>query len=247
MKVFAHRGYSGRYPENTMIAFQKAVEAGCEGIELDVQLTKDGEIVIIHDELVDRTTDGVGFVKDFTLEELRKLNASKLWNNVDFAPIPTFLEYCEWVKDVDIITNVELKTSVQYYHGIEEKTIDMIQKFGLADKMILSSFNLMSVVKTKELMKEMKVGALILNEGIGDAGLFCKEFGFECYHPDYKGVTEEMVKQCKEHGIEVNVWTINHMEGLERLMLLGCDAVITNYPAVCRSFVDDFEKNRYEL
>ena len=76
MKVFAHRGFSGRYPQNTMLAFQKALESGCDGIELDVQLTKDGEVVIIHDERVDRTTDGTGWVRDFTLEELKKLNAA---------------------------------------------------------------------------------------------------------------------------------------------------------------------------
>ena len=76
MKVYAHRGYCGRYPENTMLAFKEAEKTGCYGIELDVQLTKDGEVVIIHDERVDRTTDGTGWVRDFTLEELKKLNAA---------------------------------------------------------------------------------------------------------------------------------------------------------------------------
>lgn len=93
MKVYAHRGYSGRYPENTMLAFKEAEKTGCYGIELDVQLTKDGEVVIIHDERVDRTTDGTGWVRDFTLEELKKrtrqqygtgsmvLNRFQLWKN----------------------------------------------------------------------------------------------------------------------------------------------------------------------
>ncbi len=76
MKVYAHRGYSGRYPENTMLAFQKAAATGCDGIELDVQLTKDNVVVVIHDEKIDRTTDGTGFVKDYTYEELKKFNAA---------------------------------------------------------------------------------------------------------------------------------------------------------------------------
>ena len=78
MKIYAHRGYSGRYPENTMLSFQKAAETGCDGIELDVQLTRDGTVVVIHDEAVDRTTDGTGLVKDYTFEELRKLDAGTI-------------------------------------------------------------------------------------------------------------------------------------------------------------------------
>ena len=104
---FAHRGYSGKYPENTMLAFRKAVEAGADGIELDVQLTRDGEPVIIHDELVDRTTDGTGRVKDFTLAELQALDASYIYTGqYGRNPIPTLREYCELVKDLPIVTNI---------------------------------------------------------------------------------------------------------------------------------------------
>ena len=100
-KNFAHRGYSGRYPENTMLAFRKAVEAGADGIELDVQLTKDGVPVIIHDELVDRTTDGKGFVKDMPLTQLRQLDASYIYaGQYGVNRIPTFREYCEFVRDL---------------------------------------------------------------------------------------------------------------------------------------------------
>ena len=110
MKVYAHRGYSGKYPENTMLAFKEAEKTGCYGIELDVQLTKDGEVVIIHDERVDRTTDGTGWVRDFTLKELKKLNAAAAWNGkYGFEPIPTMEEYCQWVKDTNLVTNIEIK------------------------------------------------------------------------------------------------------------------------------------------
>ena len=92
MKVIAHRGYSGKYPENTMLAFQKAEEAGTDEIELDVQLTKEGTVVVIHDEKIDRTTDGTGFVKDYTYEELKKFNAAVLFPEVTgFQHIPSFL------------------------------------------------------------------------------------------------------------------------------------------------------------
>ncbi len=240
MNVIAHRGYSGRYPENTMIAFQKAVEAGADGIEMDVQMTKDGHVVIIHDEAVDRTTDGVGFVGDYTLEELRKLNAAKLFPQVtDFAAIPTFDEYCAWAKEQDIFTNIELKTSVHYYVGIEAATIEIMKKHDVMDKMYFSSFNHMSLVKTMELAPEIPVGALVLEEGLGNAGLYCKQFGFANYHPGYRDLNKETVDQCKENGIAINVWTVNDMGGLEQLAKWGCDGIITNFPGVCKVWLQN--------
>ena len=93
-KNVAHRGFSSHYPENTMLAFEHAVAAGCDGIELDVQLSKDGQVVIIHDEMVDRTTDGTGLVRDYTLEELQKFNAAaKFASPCQPQHIPTLREY----------------------------------------------------------------------------------------------------------------------------------------------------------
>lgn len=120
-KIFAHRGYSGKYPENTMIAFKKALECGVDGIELDIQLTKDGEVVIIHDETIDRTTTGKGFVIDYTYEELEKFDASFKFKDLGFNKIPTLREYFQLVKDYDIVTNVELKTGINEYLGIEKR------------------------------------------------------------------------------------------------------------------------------
>ena len=133
MKVFGHRGYSGMYPENTMLSFQKAAETGCYGIELDVQLTKDGRLVVIHDETIDRTTDGTGAVVDYTFEELRRFDASAIKGGKHgFQPIPSFEEYCEWVKDQDLVTNIEIKSGVYYYEDIEEKTVEDISLNYLA-------------------------------------------------------------------------------------------------------------------
>ena len=148
MRVFAHRGYSGKYPENTMLAFREAEKTGADGIELDVQLTKDGEIVIIHDETLERTTTGTGWVKDHTLAELKALDASII-KGTAYSPerIPTLEEYCRWVKDTKLVTNIELKTSIVYYPEIEEKTAEMVKAFGLEDRMIFSSFNHLSIVR----------------------------------------------------------------------------------------------------
>ena len=159
MKVFGHRGYSGMYPENTMLSFQKAADTGCYGIELDVQLTKDGQLVVIHDETIDRTTDGTGAVVDYTFEELRRFDASAIKGGTHgFQPIPSFEEYCEWVKDRDLVTNIEIKSGVYYYEDIEEKTVEMVRRFGLTDRVLFSSFNHASLFRLQQLAPEIPEG-----------------------------------------------------------------------------------------
>ena len=149
---FGHRGFSGRYPENTMLAFEKAIEAGCDGIELDVHLSSDGELVIIHDERVDRTADGSGYVGKMTLKELRNLDVSASFRGqYGVNRIPTLEEYLALAKETGIITNIELKTGVYTYPGIEEKTLAMIDDFGMRDKIIISSFNHYSVKRMQAL------------------------------------------------------------------------------------------------
>lgn len=239
MKVIAHRGYSGRYPENTMLAFKKAVEAGCDEIELDVHLTKDDVLVVFHDEKIDRTTDGTGLIKDYTYEELKKFNAAKLFPQVtEFEHIPTFEEYCAWVSTTDVTTNIEIKTNNYYYEDIEKKLVDIIHKYGLEEKVMFSSFNHLSLSKIKELLPNVECGALLNMKGLGNAGYYCHSHGFACYHPGFDGITDEIVANCKQYGIKMNVWTINGMAELEQLYAWGCDGVITNFPSICKSWLD---------
>ncbi len=234
MKIYAHRGYSGTYPENTMLAFRKAAEAGCDGIELDVQLTKDGKLVVIHDETVDRTTDGTGFVRDYTYEELARLDAGAVKDRVfGFHVIPLFEEYCAWAAGEKLVTNIEIKSNVFYYEGIEEKTIEMVRRFGLEDRVLLSSFNHMSLVRVKQLAPDLLTGALVSQTVIGNIGYYCEQFQIPFYHPNVKVLTKEIVEECKKRGIRINTWTINDMEMLERVCGWGCDGVITNAPEVC--------------
>lgn len=239
MKVFAHRGYSGAYPENTMLAFQKAVEAGCDGIELDVHETKDGKLVIIHDELVNRTTDGTGRVCDYTFEELRRLNAAKLFPQFGAEKIPSFEEYCEWAAALDIVTNIEIKTDNVYYPDIEDKIWETVCRYGLSDRVIFSSFNHMSVTRIKQLAPDVDAGALVEKENFVRVfpGSYCRKFGFDCYHPALSMLTDENVKDCRDHGIKINVWTVNDMAGMETVYRYQCDGMITNYPGVAKAWL----------
>ncbi len=229
-KNFAHRGFSGKYPENTMLAFKKAVEAGCDGIELDVHLSKDGELVVIHDELVDRTTDGCGLVSDYTLAELKALDASAGYKGVyGKNEIPTLKEYFEFIKDTSIVTNIELKTGVNPYPGIEAKTLAMIDAYGLRDRIIISSFNHYSVLRMKEMAPDMQYGFLE-ESWIIDMAEYGAGHGVQCLHPIFNAVDEAYVKAARDKGLAINTWTVNTEEDIRRMAELGVDGIIGNYP-----------------
>lgn len=241
MKIIAHRGYSGLYPENTMLSFQKAVEAGCDEIELDVQLTKDNVLVIIHDESIKRTTDGEGLLRKYTFAELQKFNAAELQKKeFDFLPIPSFEEYLAWVKTTNVTTNIELKNSKFYYTNLEKKVIDLLTSYEMLDKVMFSSFNHLSMAKCKQLAPEVPCGILTERE-IGNAGYYAKSNGMECYHPDITRLTTTVVNNCKKHGILVNAWTVNDMGHLKKLYDWGLSGAITNYPDVCKAFIEKIE------
>lgn len=244
MKIYAHRGYSGKYPENTMLAFEKAEEAGCDGIELDVQLTKDGTVVVIHDERVDRTTNGKGRVCDYTYEELAKLDAGAIkpgpWG---FCPIPAFEEYLRWAADKAFVTNIEIKSGVYYYEGLEEKTIALVRKYHMEDRVIYSSFNHLSLIRIKELEPEAFCGALDGRAEFGNAAAYCRQFGFAAYHPGVSGLGKQAIRDCHSEGIAVQAWTVNDMGTLEQLEEWGCDGIFTNYPGVCSAWLRSRKEN----
>lgn len=232
-KIFAHRGYSGKYPENTMIAFKKALEYGVDGIELDVQLTKDGEVVIIHDETIDRTTTGKGFVVDYTYEELEKFDASFKFKDLGFNKIPTLREYFQLVKDYDIVTNVELKTGINEYLGIEEKVWELIKEYNLEEKVIISSFNHFSVMRMKKIAPQLKYGFLS-EDWIIDAGKYTHFHGVQCYHPRFNNLVPDVIKELKKYNLEINTWTVNLEEDMRYLYSNNIDVIITNYPELAQ-------------
>ena len=230
-KVFAHRGFSGRYPENTMLSFQKAAELGVDGIELDVHLTKDGELAVIHDESVNRACPGAaGKIKDLTLAELRQLDASYLYTGqFGVNRIPTLREYFDFVKDLPLVTNIELKTNIYAYEGIEQKTAALIRAYRLEDRVIISSFNHYSVLRMQALAPELKYG-LLSESWLVEAGAYCRRLGVQCYHPLRGNLIPELVRDLKDHGLEINTFTVNEEEEVRRFYSLGIDGIIGNYP-----------------
>lgn len=225
MKIFAHRGLSSVYPENTLLAFSKAMEYKIDGIETDVQMTKDGELVIFHDERIARTTNGHGFIKDYTLDELKKFNAN---NRMDYqVEIPTLEEFLSLVENSDITINLELKTSIFEYDGIEKKTLDLIRKHNMEERIIISSFNHQSLLRMKALAPEITCGVLT-GDVLIDGEEYVKSHGFEAFHPMFVYCTKERVSLAHELGIAMNVWTVDWKEQFDMLKEMGVDVIMTN-------------------
>lgn len=238
-KIFAHRGFKGCYPENTLLAFKKAIELGVDGIELDVQLTKDKKVVIIHDETIDRTTNGSGFVSSFSYEKLSTFNACHNFPEHDFEKIPTLEEYFYLLKNFNIITNIELKTSKNQYPGIEEEVFKLIKKFNMEKKVIISSFNHYSILKMKKLAPNLKYG-LLTDAWIINSGKYVKDLKINCLHPSYENMTEEIVKEIKSYQIEINVYTVDNEKDIRDMLNKKVDIIIGNFPDLALKIRDEY-------
>lgn len=230
IQIFAHRGSKGTHPENTFLAFNEAVRVGADGIEFDVHLSSDGELVIIHDETLDRTTTLSGYVKDFSKEELKKADAGCPFSE-EFRgeKIPFLGEIFEWAKTHTLTMNIELKTDKIAYEGIEEKVVDLIREHHMESRVILSSFNHQSIAKVKELAPELERALLFegLPTNIEEILADRKEAGF---HPDRKSLTEPIHASAKKLGYKVRPWVANNQEDIERLAEVGVDVIMTDFP-----------------
>ena len=225
MKVFAHRGYRAVYPENTLLAFRQAISAGCYGIELDVQLSKDGFLVVIHDEDVRRTTDGNGAVCDMTWAQLCELDAGQ------GEKIPLLSEYFELVRQLPLITNIELKNSEVPYEGMEERVIEMVRAGGLSERVIISSFKHESVNKVKKLAPDIMCGYICWGKLDGDElALKAREYGVEFIHPALSSIEAGFLEAVMRNNLRISVWTVNDIGEMERLVKQGVYGIFTDDP-----------------
>jgi len=227
MRILGHRGASGTSPENTLLSFAKGLESGVDGFEFDVQLTRDKEVVICHDERVDRTSDGVGWVKDFTLNELKKLNFGVRFRKN--APIPTLAELLEMLKGRPLILNVEIKTGLIEYPGIVDKVADLLDRYRVTSQSIISSFEHKTILEVIENYPHLKTG-LLYDCGLISPWLYAQNLGASHLHPHYAFITPELVRESHLRGIGVHTWTVDEAWQMERVAISGADMVMTNYP-----------------
>ena len=229
MKIIAHRGASALAPENTLAAFQLALDQGADGIELDVMLSKDGQLIVIHDDTVDRTTNGTGKVAEMDLAALKALDAGH------GESLPTLPEVFDRFGGKFLI-NVELKNYASIFDRLPVVVAEQVKAFGLADSVMMSSFNPFNLPRFHRKLPEVKLGMLTL-PGKARKGLH-RLFRFDALHPYYEDVDAELVQFEHAHGREVNVWTVDDPAAIEQLVGLGVDMIITNDPLRTREIVE---------
>ena len=233
--IFAHRGASAYAPENTMSAFKKAVELGSGGIELDVHMTKDGHIVVIHDEAIDRTSDGSGKIKDLTLSELLEFDFGGWFSDeLTGEKIPTFERVLDLLSDWKGMLNIEIKASDI---GIESSVIELIHKYGMGKRVIVSSFNHYILVNIKKLDDSIRTGALIM-EMLYKPWEYAKNIGANAIHPFYRAINHDIIKECIANGIDVNVFTVDRPADIKMLAGAKVSGIITNVPDVAMEVVN---------
>ncbi|GHU69763.1 glycerophosphoryl diester phosphodiesterase [Clostridia bacterium] len=233
-KNIAHRGFSGEYPENTLLAFEKAVEEGrCDGFETDVHLSADGELVIIHDDELDRTTNGSGPVSVKTRAELLELDAGiKKGERFAGQRIPLLAQVLDVAKKHSVILNIELKNMPNPYPGLEAKVIQLVRDMGMVEQVQLSSFNHLSIALCKRLAPDIYAG-LLYSQPLYRAEEYAKSCGADALNLHYLLLyyEPELAARCKALGIELNLWTVNESADMARLQtMVDSGSIITNYP-----------------
>lgn len=222
MLKIGHRGAMGYEPENTLISFKKALELGVDAVELDVYVCKTGELVVIHDDKLDRTTNSKGYVIEKTFEELRSLDAGK------GEKIPTLEEVLDLV-DKKVIVNIELKgeNTARPVSELLKKYMD--DKGWKGELFLVSSFNHYELLSFHNLMPEIRIGVLITGILIGYAE-FAEKLKVYSVNLDKDFINIEFVKDAHSRGMKVFVWTVDDFDDIERMKKLGVDGIFSNFP-----------------
>jgi len=235
--ILGHRGFCSKYPENTLVSFLAAAELGVDGVELDVRQTIDGQLVVMHDEFVDRTTNGTGLVRELTCEYLKSLDAGS-WKSDQFAGehIPLLSEVFEALKDKCMVF-CEMEDHVDV-----AAIVDLIYSHGMEKQVALTSFYIENIKAARKLAPEIPT-ALITSEKLPDTTVHIRkatELGV-CVLDLYEGfLTPEVAKYAKQHSMPICAWIVNDEETAERMVNLGIDRITTDKPDVIMNFRSSF-------
>jgi glycerophosphoryl diester phosphodiesterase len=244
-QIIAHRGGRKWAPENTLEAFKRSLEAGFDGIELDIQRCATGELLVFHDDELSRTTNGVGRISDFSLDELRSLDAGS-WFSPEFSGIsmPLLSEVLQLI-DGRLTLHIEIKNAPFPFSGIEEELLSILAGYKHPEKIVISSFDHYCLSKISKLSVERRYKLAFLAEAIlVDVAEYAKKLSASFYHPSTHVATATLVNEAHAAGLGVNVWTANTTFDWERLLKLGVDGIITDDPQGLAAFLERIEKSR---
>lgn len=229
--VIAHRGDKRHAPENTLSAFRQAADKGADAIEFDVKLSADGEVIVLHDKSVDRTTNGTGKAANLSLAELKTLDAGVLFpTQFPGEKIPTLEEIFESVGK-RLHMNVELTNYSTLNDNLVEKVVELVRKFKMMDKVLFSSFSTRNLLIARRLLPEVPRGLLTLP---GILGFWGRTFGwrgdYDGLNPYYSSINLRLIDKIHSRGKRVIVWTVNNEADIKRMISLSVDGVITDDP-----------------
>jgi len=235
--LIAHRGASGHAPENTLIAVRRAMEMRAEMVEVDILLSKDGVPVLLHDPSLDRTTDGTGIVSDYTLEELKRLDAGS-WFGGQFAGerIPTVDELLEFSKG-KMALNLEIKTQAvtdTLEGGVVEKVVGLVRKHGMERNVIFSSFDPRAIVQLKKIAPDI-AGAILYDSrlyGGAHPVEIVSNLGADAFNCHWRQVRPALVDSLHKAGLPINVYTVNADTLMHQMLDMGVDGIFTDFPDV---------------
>ena len=246
-KIVAHRGSSLRHPENTLEAFEAAIADGADAVELDVRLTADGVPVVLHDQDVSRTTDGVGLVHELTLAEVKRLDASR--GVGQRTEVPTLREALSVLagKAIVILELKNLPGEASFdspREAVASAAVEVVEAFGLADRVVLASFNWLAIERVRDVAPEIETAFLSLAVIDPMAALrYAASQGHRYVLPQVQAVLasgEEVAREAHRHDVLLGTWTVDDPEMLRRVFDLGVDAVATNAPEAAVAVRDAF-------
>jgi glycerophosphoryl diester phosphodiesterase len=230
--IIAHRGSSAYAPENTLAAFKLAVDQGADAIELDAKLTSDGQVVIMHDDTVDRTTNGRGQIKSLSLKQLKQLDAGSKFPPLHHPEkIPTLSEVLEAVGN-EILINIELTNYSSPIDDLPAKVAALVKTHNLEERVMLSSFNIIALVKARNLLPNTQLGLLTF-AGLARLTIKTKIFHFDplfAINPAYKDVTSNLVATAHHGNFKVFTYTVNQADIMRKVIHAGVDGFFTDDP-----------------
>lgn len=237
VKIQAHRGASKERPENTMSAFRRALELGADGIELDLHLIKDGSLPVHHDGNLGRCESVEGSLYAMTRDQLTFSVGEKFSPSYKDELIPDFSEVLAFLQDNQLFLNAEIKADHPFIADHANRTVALLDQYNMRDRCLISSFNHYILKDIKERYPQYQVGALYGQAYGQDVTAYCQRYRFDAVHPSFQDVDKAMVERCHDHGILVNVWTVDKPEDIERMVSYGVDAIITNDVATARAVI----------
>lgn len=230
--IWAHRGARADAPENTLPAFELAVDQGADGVEFDVQLTADGTVVVLHDETLDRTTDGRGPLAATTLADVRTLDASGGRAGFAGVRVPTLAETLDLLVPSGLRLNIELKNSEEAYPGLEEQVLAAVAEHGIADRVVVSTFNHYSLRHLLKLGAPTEL-AMLYTDPLYKPWRYAAKLGVAALHPPVRYLLGPgYVRRAHAAGLAVRPWVVNSTRGLARMFAWGVDGVFTDVPGV---------------